>query len=297
MGAIFEYTSDLLVEVTHYPTLYDIKWTVSVRNVGDESGVFSLDIYQRMQMPGGIQWSGFSLKGSVSETIAPGETKTFTGTVSRGPYTYQLMAKSVAGALLNPLEPKEFICGYCIDLYQRIESFATIEELEAHIASDHRQYAPMDPLRKFSVKGIAWPDHFYHQPWVNPDREDYGRIINWHCIAFTEMLQEGEMWNGYVLPTTGNTRIATSQPSYFNMPEGWVGAHRDAGGLIPNSTKIRLYFETDRGWTGWLDDSPYIDRIPNGSTITFEVTETRAGNWQIIESQFSEFAIADYKKV
>jgi hypothetical protein len=137
MGAIFEYTSDLLVEVTDYPTLYDIEWTVSVRNIGDESGVLALDIYQRMQMPGGIRWSGFNLKGSVSETIAPGETKTFTGTVSRGPYTYQLMARSVAGTLLNPPEPKEFICGYCIDLYGKIESFATYEELQAHIEAEH----------------------------------------------------------------------------------------------------------------------------------------------------------------
>lgn len=292
--AKFEYVSALRVNrYDGYTT-----WAVDVKNTGDAAGECTVTPFFRMydSAYGWSAWGGmYSTVGTA--TLAPGAVVTFYGWMEHsarlaGP---QVMVKSPAGTLLDPTEPKEFICGYCWSLYKKVVSFATIEELNAHIASEHPQYAPMDPLRNFSVKGVTWPDHFTKYG------EDYGRIISWYALAFTSMLIEGEMWDGYVNPDGGAIYRSVDLVCNFTMPEGWVGAYRDQGGLIPNTTKIRLYFQTDLGWLGWLDDSPYIDRIPDRSTITFGVSSTGAENWQIVppelQPQFAEFSIVGYERL
>ncbi len=275
MTAEFQYTSVFLVEPYGGPN--DVRWTLAASNIGDEPGLFNLEIYERMQIPGGIQWSGFSLKDIVSVSMAVGEERTFTGQVNRGPYTYQLMAKSEAGTLLNPSEPKEFICSCCTELYGRIVSFATAEELDTHFSQEHPEYLPMDPLTGFQLKCLAWPEHFTKYG------EDYGRIIAWRAIC---LLDESDYepdadWRLEYLPDSGGQLVDISETLHFTMPAGWIGARRGPCGRIPNSTIIRLFFETDQGWSGFLDDSPWLLRIPDGSLVTFGVSESGAGSWQV----------------
>lgn len=283
--AEFVYTSDLIVKRTDYPTIYDIEWTVSVQNIGTGSGVLHLDIFQRMEEPGVPgHWSSWSKKGAVSDTIAPGETKTFTGIVKRGKYTYQLMITSEAGTLLNPTEPGAYICGCCYDLTGKVVSFATQEELDAHFAAAHPEYAPMPQLETFTLRGLSWPDHFYHQSWVNPEREDYGRIILWRATCLlneADFVNEDGNFEPEFEPTTGKEYVGTDEALEFIMPENWVSARRGPCGIIPNSTWLKLYFRTDRGWSGWLCWSGWLLRIPNGSEITFEVDSERCRNWMI----------------
>lgn len=140
------------------------------------------------------------------------------------------------------------------------------------IALAARKEPPEGPLTHFWVEGLSWPEHFTKYG------EDYGRIIRWRAIA---LLDEADYdpeagWAGQ-LPDTGSQLVDVSQPLHFTMPEGWQGAKRDE----PNSTIIRLFFETDQGWTGFLDDSPWLLNIPDGSTITFEVTSSGASNWGV----------------
>ena len=66
----------------------------------------------------------------------------------------------------------------------------------------------------------------------------------------------------------------------FNMPSGFVGAQEGDCGRIPNSTIIGIYFKTEKG-SGWLGDSGWLIRIPDGGTVTFEISATGLGNWNI----------------
>lgn len=269
----FIYTTPLNITVTDQPTSHDIRWTVDVKNIGPDSGVLHINVYQRMAnpyRPG--YWSSWSNEGSVSDTMVPGDTRTFSGIVGRSAYSYQLMIQSEAGVVLCPLEPLVHICRYCYYLDGLTVSFTTIEELQAHIASEHPQYSPMPPLTYFYVKGLFWPEHFTKYG------EDYGRITKWRATCYLSPEVEGSDEH---LPESGAGVVDVSVPMHFRMPDGWVGAYHDSGGRIPNSTLFKLYFETDLGWTGFLDYSNWITRIPEGSTIIFEVSASGAGNWRI----------------
>lgn len=275
------YMSGLIVDPYGGPN--DIRWTVSVGNTGYEAAVCHLKIYERMQIPQGIEWSGFSERASQEATIAPSETHTFTGTKTRGPYVYQLMSKCEAGTLLNPGQPLEYICTYCQDLYETTISFATVEELADHIAAVHPQYAPMDPCTFFTVRGTSWPDHFVSEYWVNPEREDMGRITKWQAEIFvgSPALISAIDDQEFDLSGLKSGWMPASEPIQFNMPAGWVTSGRDEGGRIPNTTVMKLYFQTDLGWSGWLDYSPWLLRIPDGAEITFYCTDIRTEGWTI----------------
>lgn len=132
-AAQFIYVSSLRRE----PIGYDARWSVDVQNTGEAPGELTVVLYNRMQEPGGINWSAFMARDSDTHIVQPGQVVTFSGVVFIGPYTRQIMVKSEAGTLLNPLEPKEYICWYCLDYYQQIVSFETQEELDAHFASKH----------------------------------------------------------------------------------------------------------------------------------------------------------------
>ena len=172
-----------------------------------------------------------------------------------------ILKKSVS---LNPGESKEVAFQftpseakvYCVSVDGQVGEFIAIELALTH----------------FWVKGLSWPEHFTKYG------EDYGRIIRWRAIA---LLDEADYdpfagWTGQ-FPDIGSELVDVSQPLHFNMPEGWQGAKRDE----PNSTIIRLFFETDQGWYGFLDDSPWLLNIPDGGTITFEVTSSGARNWRV----------------
>lgn len=293
MAAKFEYVSDLRLI---YPGGY-VYWEVDIKNVGDAAGTCTVHAYRRMQAYG--EWSGFGEEQGMyivqSATIAPGSIVTFSGRFWDYPYFHQYMVVSGAGVLLNPAEPGRFLCWCCYWKTGQWIGFDTQEEFNDHYASTHPEYLAMAPLRSFSVKGTAWPDHFTKYG------EDYGKIISWYAIAFTSPIDPGTMWDGYVEPDDGAVYRGTDQPCAFTMPSGFVGARLGPCGYIPNSTKIRVYFQTDQGWTGWMDDSGYIDRVPDGSLITFAGGAGGCSAWQVgapePEPQFSEFAIADFRKV
>lgn len=132
--AEFAYASDLMIEVTHHPTPHDIRWTVDVTNTGENPADLHLKIYDRMSAYG--RWASFGQKANITETVLPGETKTFSGIVKRYPYRYQLMAKSEAGILLNPESPLLYVCD-CCGKEGELVSFATWEEFEAHAIASH----------------------------------------------------------------------------------------------------------------------------------------------------------------
>ena len=101
--AEFTYVSDLVIVRTDSPTLYDIRWEVSVKNIGEEAGVLHLTIKLRMEDPGEPgHWSSWKEKDYSEATLALGETKTFSGTVKLSPYTYELMVESEAGTIIKP---------------------------------------------------------------------------------------------------------------------------------------------------------------------------------------------------
>jgi hypothetical protein len=137
------------------------------------------------------------------------------------------------------------------------------------------------------VKGTSWPDEFYHEYWVNPERELYGRITWWRAEiyvgspALIEPIDDRE----FDLSGLLSERATPEQAIEFTMPDGWVSSGRDKGGIIPNTTVMKLYFQTDLGWSGWLDYSPWLQRIPDGAEITFEVNSYRTHSWQIIEPE------------
>jgi len=121
---------------------FDTDWSVDIQNIGEMAGDCTLRFYDRMKSPyEPYEWSGFSLRETQKKTIQPGEVVTFSGRSWVGPYTYQFMVKSPAGVLLNPTHPLEFTCYICQWLYGIETSFATREELDAHYAQEHPQYA------------------------------------------------------------------------------------------------------------------------------------------------------------
>jgi len=105
----FIYVSELSVKVTNVPSIYDIEYSVSVRNIGENPGELHLKIYQSMcEPPHGAwtcadppNWSSWSQEDAKSDTIGPGETRVFTGSVERAPYIYRLKAVSEAGEIEN----------------------------------------------------------------------------------------------------------------------------------------------------------------------------------------------------
>jgi hypothetical protein len=281
----FTYSSDLIVEPYGGPN--DIRWEVSVTNIGSEAGTCHVKVYDRLRSHTG-RWANFTLKSEQEATLQPGESHTFQGAHGRSGYTYQLMAKSEAGTILNPDQPLEFICGYCFESGQLV-SFATQEELDNHIAIAHWQYAPMDPCHGFAVAGLSWPDHFLSETWVNPEREDMGRITHWRAEAFAGRpaeigpIDDQDFDISGIKPVSGSGMVPVSEPLEFAMPSGWVSSGRDDGGVIPNTTVLKLSFGTDLGWGGWLDFSPWLQRIPDQAVITFECDQIRCSNWQIGE--------------
>ena len=136
MLAEFAYTSDLYVEPDGGPN--DVRFTVDVANIGESAGTLHLKVYDRMQNPYlPAQWARFQLHHSYELVMASGEVRTFSDIIEEGPYTYQVMAKSEAGVLLNPPTPLEYACEKCAVYYEVEISFATQEELAAHVAAGH----------------------------------------------------------------------------------------------------------------------------------------------------------------
>lgn len=99
LPAEFVYTSDLILVRTDQPTLYDISWEVSVKNIGAGAGLLHLTIANRMDYAcDAYEFSGWKAT-VVQDTIAPGETKTFSGGMKLSPYCYEIKAESEAGLI------------------------------------------------------------------------------------------------------------------------------------------------------------------------------------------------------
>lgn len=290
MAAIFKYVSGLSIQ---WVGDYELIAKVDIQNQGDTAGECTATFQLRQYFSRGGYWIPWQYIYIDTSVLQPGQTRTFSALMVYSPPIgpVQVKVESLAGKILEPPEPKEFICTCCG------EDFDTQEELDAHWLSDHPEYTPMLPLTHFTLKGLSWPDHFYLYG------EDYGKIINWYAIACTDEhgCPVAYGWSLYVPPDDGEVYRDVSLPCHFTMPSDWLSAHVGPCGYIPNTTKLRLFFETDLGWTGWLGDSPWLQRIPDGATITFDVDETGCRNWQVqppeLQPQFSGFAISDYRKV
>ena len=108
-AAEFIYTSNLSIRVTNVPSIYDIAYSVSVRNIGENAGELNLKIYQSMcEPPHGAwtcadppNWSSWVQMDAQSAILGPGETRVFTGSVEREPYIFRLRAVSEAGEIFN----------------------------------------------------------------------------------------------------------------------------------------------------------------------------------------------------
>ena len=272
--AEFVYISELLRESRNGRDY----WSVDIENIGEVAGECTVLFYTRMEMRG--TWSSFQERGGGTKIVEPGEIVTFSGSYYVSPYTYQFMVKSEAGTLLNPPLPLEIIhsCGHDEPM-----SFATQEELDAHMAEHSPELVPMPHLDEFWLQGLTWPDHFRHQPEFNPDRHDLGKIVQWKAQA---LLNESDYdpdagWSGQ-LPVTGEEWVPVSETLRFEMPSDWLTALTSTPcGPTPNSTILRLFYKTEGGGTGWLGDSGWLKRIPPGSLITFDVDEVGTLNWLI----------------
>jgi len=258
---------------------YDL-WRVDVQNISQIPGECTLKFYSRTENPPPDppgQWSSWTLKSTQVAVINPGDIVTFSGSNLVGTLRNykQFMVKCEAGTLLNPTEPKEFTCACCYDTTGDVVSFDTETELNAHYVLVHPDYAPILPLTHFYLQGLSWPTSFTKYG------EDYGKIIEWAAACF---LTEGHYTSDdpeFYYPETGNVRVSTSQALHFVMPENWFGAMKGPCGRIPNSTIFRLWFKTDLGWSGLLDDSPWIKRIPDGGEVTFDCVASGCQNWTV----------------
>lgn len=299
MGARFEYVSGIRIGETFDR---NVPWEIDIKNVGDEAGLCSVNCYRRVYVTvvDPPRWSGWHETSGYyqqSAILDPGDTVTFSGYFHTTSWRRQYMVVSEAGTILEPSEPKLYICRCCMLLGKGTVSFDTQEELDAHYATAHPEYAPMVVLTHFELKGIAWPDHFTKYG------EDYGAVVSWDAVV---CLDENNCppdsgWSGALIPDEGQVSVPTSQALHFTMPAGWVSARYGICGAIPNSLKIRIGGFTDLGWSAWIGDSPMLERIPENSLITFECYEKGCRNWKVeepeLEPQFSEFTIADYSKV
>jgi hypothetical protein len=137
----------------------------------------------------------------------------------------------------------------------------------------------MDPLLGFFVKGLSWPNDLYMYG------DHMGKVIEWGCAALRdENDYDPEYgWDYYLWPTAGQSQhqFSTDEVAEFILPDGWVGAERGDCGRIPNSTRLRLWFKTDEGWSGFLGDSPWLRRIPDGAVVTFICGSSGPSSWVI----------------
>ena len=264
--AEFEYVSP--IRLTPWQDVY--RWEIDIKNISGTASECTVTLYQRTwdsRAPGWSRWREFTherypqLYDVYTAVIEPGQIIRFSGICSRGGTwtTHQYMIKSEAGTILEPPEPKEFICSYCWELYEKVVSFATEEELDNHITLEHPEYAPMEPLTHFFVKGVKWAGSI----------DDEGYPTSWYCKVCGTIDPE---------PFNGETYRGLDEPCEFTS--GW----KDSYNGIPNVVLcIEVYYVSSKGYGGWMCDSPIIYRIPDGGTVTFETVSPRGcRNWQVI---------------
>ena len=99
--AEFVYTSDLIIVRTDIPTLYDISWEVSVKNIGTGAGVLHLIFANRMESPYEPGEYAAWKERVIEVTIAPGETKTIGDILKLSPYCYEIKVESEAGTIVK----------------------------------------------------------------------------------------------------------------------------------------------------------------------------------------------------
>ena len=253
---------------------------VDIQNTGSTSGIctvtFGRRVYVTVVSPS--RWSGFTDPHEYTlrtATLQPGDIVTFSAYYHDTSWQRQYKCESNAGIVLEPSEPKLYICRDCMLEGKGTVSFDTLTELSAHMIAEHPQYAEMPPLTHFTLMGTSWPDDLYL------DHQHMGRVIQWNaevCLSDGEGCPSGSGWPGSLKPDEENVSVDVSQPLHFTLPSGWFSAIPN----IPNSLKIRIGGITDLGWSTWIGDSPMLERIPDGSTITFEVTSRGCRNWKVI---------------
>jgi len=248
---------------------------VDIQNIGSIPGectvTFGRRVFVTVVSPS--RWSGWTEPHQYTlraATLQPGEVVTFSAYYHDTSWQRQYKCESNAGIILEPPEPKLYICRYCMLAGLGTVSFDTKAELDAHIASAHPEYLPMPLLTHFTLRGISWPDDFIM------DGQHMGRIVRWDaeiCLSDEEGCPGDSGWSGALK----GGPVDVSQPLDFTMPPGWLSAYPD----IANSLKIRIGGTTDLGWGTWICDSPRLERVPDGSTITFEVTSRGCTNWKV----------------
>jgi len=275
--AEFAYVSDIRITEIGGRQL---KWEIDIQNTGLVAGECTVTFHRRVwvRISSTDKWSGWKTWEDgywyylQTATLQPGEVVTFSGRINRTSWQHQYKVTSEAGTLLQPVGgdyPKEFICRYCWEEGELV-SFDTKAELDSHIASTHPEYLPMPLLTHFTLRGVSWPADFIM------DGEHIGRIVRWDakvCLSDEEGCPAGAGWSGALR----GGPVDVSQPLDFTMPLGWLSAYPD----IANSLKIRIGGITDLGWSTWICDSPRLERVPDESSITFEVTSRGCTNWKV----------------
>ncbi|MBA7610204.1 hypothetical protein ES703_17410 [subsurface metagenome] len=131
MLAKFAYVSPLTV-ILNWP----LEAWVDIQNVGDITAECPVIFGMREYHAGHDIWSGWGEWPPIIVVLEPGEIHRFSlSTEYSTPLSQQIKVKSLAGTLLQPPAPKEFLCVYC--WAERHLSFDTQAELDAHIASEH----------------------------------------------------------------------------------------------------------------------------------------------------------------
>lgn len=134
----------------------------------------------------------------------------------------------------------------------------------------------MEPI--FYVKGIKWPS----------DIRGEGKPTGWYARATNALPSDGEYFRDLDKPCP----FTSGRYDYRYID----------GVLYYNVVLfVAVFYTTDRGYSGWLDDSPWIPNVVDGSTITFEAYSNYCTNWQVqppeIPISITDFEIINFEKV
>jgi len=150
----FAYVSDIRLIPDSFKGWNIYRWEVDIENISEQEGICIVTFHLR-QYSSDFGWQPWqTYEGTHGHTnyeewyilrsaiIQPGEVTTFSG-YSHGrvdsPLTFQRMVTSEAGDILIPPEPLRYLCPIChIEMIPHTPpSFATQEELDEHIATEH----------------------------------------------------------------------------------------------------------------------------------------------------------------
>lgn len=115
---------------------------VDIQNIGSAPGEcrveFGRRVYVTVVTPS--RWSGWTNPHEYTlrtATLQPGDIVTFSAYYHDTSWQRQYKCKSNAGIILEPSEPKLYICRYCMLEGLGTVDFDTKDELDAHIALAH----------------------------------------------------------------------------------------------------------------------------------------------------------------